>query len=63
MKQLAMEKDQRSKHLKNRVVKLTSKENVTRTTKRSEAHGLFHFLVSLNKRARVHHSVDYRGSN
>lgn len=58
-----MEKDERDKRLKKRVVKLMSKENVTRTTKRSEARGLFNFLVSLNKRARVHHSLDYRGSN
>lgn len=61
--EFSMEKDERSKRLKNTVVKLMSKENVTRTTKRSEARGLFNFLVSLNKRAFVHHSVDYRGSN
>lgn len=44
-------------------MKLTSKESVTRTTKGSEAHRLFNFLVSPNKRSFVHHSVDYRGSN
>lgn len=31
--------------------------------KRVQPHGLFNFLVSLNKRAHDHHSVDYRGSN